>query len=106
MIRTTAIVVAVIFGLGAMAAIVNRIRQDSGIALAGMPILAVGSIYIVAWVLLSLGLPRSTRDPGAVLPGTALTGVSLAGLQAVTQLYVPGRISRASELYGSIGVAV
>ena len=30
----------------------------------------------------------------------------LAGMQAVSQLYLPGRFSGASELYGGIGVAV
>ena len=104
--RTTGVIVAVIFGLAVMAAIVNRIRASAGIAITGMSIVGVAGVCAVAWVALSLGLPRSTRDPGAVLPGSALAGVTLAGLQAVTQLYMPGRISHASQLYGSIGVAV
>jgi len=105
-VRTTAVVVAVIFGLAVASALVNRLRASAGIALTGMSIVGVACIFAAAWVVLSLGLPRSTRDPGAVLPGAALAGASLAGLQAVTQLYVPGRITHASQLYGSIGVAV
>ena len=51
-------------------------------------------------------LPRATPDPGALLPGALLTALTLTGLQAVSQLYIPGRLSQASELYGAIGLVV
>jgi uncharacterized BrkB/YihY/UPF0761 family membrane protein len=51
-------------------------------------------------------LPRATTDPGAILPGAALVAVIIVGMQAVSQLYIPNRLSGASELYGGIGVTV
>ena len=51
-------------------------------------------------------LPRGTTDPGALLPGAAFTGLSLTGLQWVMQYYLPGRIERASDLTGSLGITV
>ena len=46
------------------------------------------------------------RDPGALLPGALLAAVTLTALQAVSQLYLPGRLSQASEVYGAIGMVV
>ena len=51
-------------------------------------------------------LPRASTDPGALIPGAALVGITLAGMQAVSQLYLPNRLSRASELYGAIGATI
>ena len=64
------------------------------------------SIYLVLFMLLMASLPRATTDPGAILPGAALVAVVIVGMQAVSQLYIPGRLSGASELYGGIGVTV
>ncbi len=41
-----------------------------------------------------------------MLPGVTLFSVTLAGMEAVTQLYLPGRFDHASALYGSVGVTV
>ena len=60
----------------------------------------------VAFVVLMSALPRRTTDPGALLPGAAVASLVIPGMQAVSQLYLPGRFSGASELYGGIGVAV
>ena len=51
-------------------------------------------------------LPRATTDPSALLPGARLVGLTLVGMQAVSQLYLPDRLSRASELYGAIGTTI
>ena len=63
-------------------------------------------LYGVAWIVLSMLLPRASTDPGALIPGAALVGITLAGMQAVSQLYLPNRLSRASELYGAIGATI
>ena len=39
-------------------------------------------------------------------PVPCVASLVLNGLHAVSQLYLPGRFSGASELYGGIGVAV
>ena len=58
------------------------------------------------WSLLYLALPRGTTDPGAALPGATLVAIVFAGLQAVSQLYLPNRIEGASAIYGTLGVAI
>ena len=89
-----------------VAVLVNRIRADLGVAVAGFSFLAVFVVYGLAWMALSLTLPRATPDPGALLPGGALVGATIAGMQAVSQLYLPDRFDGASQLYGAIGATL
>lgn len=105
-VRVVGGVIGVIVGMGILVAIVNRIRQELGIAVTGVSLLAVLVAYMVISLFLQSLLPRPTTDPGALLPGAALVALTLTGLQAVSQLYLPDRFNRASELYGAIGVTV
>jgi len=105
-VRVIAATVGLLAGIGIVTAIVNRIRQEAGIAVAGASFAAVLVIYVVGALLLASLLPRPTSDPGVLLPGAALIGLTITGLQAVSQLYLPDRFSRASELYGAIGATV
>ena len=41
-----------------------------------------------------------------MLPGAVLVGATLAGMQAVSQLYLPNELGRASQLYGAIGMTI
>ena len=94
------------FCIGLVATLVNRVRAELGLAVAGFSFLIAFGVYLAAWVLLSMLLPRGTRDPGALLPGAVLMALVLAGLQAVSQLYLPDRFDRASQLYGAIGTTL
>ena len=105
-VRVTGGVVGLITALAIGAAIVNRVSLAAGPGLAGTSLLAVGVAYGVAWFLVSLMLPRATSDPSALLPGAALAGLVIAGLQWFTQLYLPEKLAQASALYGSFGVTV
>ena len=95
-----------IVGLALAAAITNRIRQASGIAVTSMSLLAVLAVYMVLWSMLYVALPRATNDPGAALPGAAVISVVMTLLQVVTQLYLPQKISGASSMYGTFGAVV
>ncbi|HET6953928.1 MAG TPA: YhjD/YihY/BrkB family envelope integrity protein [Acidimicrobiales bacterium] len=99
-------IVGLVAGIGLVAVIVNRIRADLGLAATGLSFLAVVVVYGLAWVALSMMLPRATNDPGALLPGAVLVAVTIAGMQAVSQFFLPDRIGRASELYGAFGATV
>ena len=77
-----------------------------GLAVAGFSFLVTIAVYGLAWLALSMLLPRATSDPGASLPGAVLVGLTIAGMQSGSQLYLPNRLGRASELYGAIGVTV
>jgi uncharacterized BrkB/YihY/UPF0761 family membrane protein len=105
-IRVIGGVIGVIVGIGLVSTIVNRLRDDLGVAAAGVSYLAVFAVYGLAWMAVSWVLPRATSDPGALLPGSALVGATIAGMQAVSQLYLPDRMGRASQLYGAIGATI
>jgi uncharacterized BrkB/YihY/UPF0761 family membrane protein len=105
-IRIIGGIVGLVAGIGLVAAIVNRIRADLGLAVAGFSFLAAAVVFGTAWLAVSMILPRATKDPGALLPGAVLVGLTIAGMQAVSQLYLPRHIAQASELYGAIGTTV
>ena len=62
--------------------------------------------YVVLIVLLMSTLPRGTSDPGAILPGAAVVATVIVGMQMISQLYIPGKVADASDLYGGLGVVV
>ncbi len=104
--RVVAIIIGLMTSLMLTALVMNRIRSELGLAVAGLSFGVSLVLYVVGFVVLMSALPRRTPDPGALLPGAAVAGLVILGLQAVSQLYLPGRFSGASELYGGIGVAV
>jgi len=105
-VRALAAITGVVSSLILVAFAINRIRDELGVAVAGISFGAGFFVYLVLIVLLMASLPRATTDPGAILPGAALVAVVIVGMQALSQLYIPGRLSGASELYGGIGVTV
>ena len=94
-----------ICGMTLIAILVNRVREDLGLGLAGLAFVPALVIYGLAWLGVSMMLPRATQDPGALLPGR-LAGRDNHGHHAVSELYLPDRLSRASQLYGAIGATV
>ena len=46
------------------------------------------------------------RDDGPYLPGALLFGIGIEALRLVTAVYLVGKLSRISDLYGSLGLAV
>ncbi len=105
-VRVVGIVVGIVVAIALVSAILNRIRAASGVALASVSFVAVAAMYVALWSVLYVTLPRETRDPGAALPGASIVAVVLACLQAITQLYLPDKINRASSIYGTVGVAI
>ena len=99
-------IIGLLFSITLVTAGITRIRAHLGIAVAGMSFIVALLIYLVAFFLLSSLLPRTTADLGALLPGAALVALTLVGMQAVSQLYLPDKFSRASQLYGAIGVTI
>jgi uncharacterized BrkB/YihY/UPF0761 family membrane protein len=73
---------------------------------AGVSFVVVVVVYGVAWMAISLVLPRATHDPATALPGALVVGLVLAGLQAISQLYVSDRFVGASGVYGSLAATV
>jgi membrane protein len=59
----------------------------------------------VAYAALSR-LPHGSAGAWAYLPGAVLFGVGIEVLRLVTAVYLVGKMSRISDLYGSLGLAV
>jgi uncharacterized BrkB/YihY/UPF0761 family membrane protein len=105
-LRVIGAVIALVAGMGFVWTVVNRVRHDFGLGAASLSFVAVLAVYGLAWMAMSMVLPRATRDPSALLPGAVLVGALLAGMQAFAQLYLPDKLGRASVLYGAIGTTV
>ena len=105
-LRVVGTIVGILSGFGLAWTLVNQIRQSAGVAVVTISFVTVALIYIALWSLLYLTLPRATSDPGAALPGAVLIALTVTGMQAVSILYLPSRISDASSVYGAIGFFV
>ena len=105
-LRVVGAIVGLIVGIGIASAIVNRIRVEAGVGVAGLSFVAAFAVYVVAWMAMSMLLPRATSDPGALLPGAVLVATVLTAMQAISQLYLPNQLGQASQLYGAIGTTV
>src|SRR5262249_10826059 len=91
---------------GVIAILIARIRESFGLGLASVSFLPALLIYTLAWLGVSVFLPRVTGDPGALLPGCLLAAFTMTVMHAVSELYLPGRLDRASQLSGAFGATV
>jgi membrane protein len=104
--RTLGTVAGLVCVMGLVSIIVNRLREDFGVGVAGPSLIPAFVVYLAAWLGLSIFLPRGTNDPGALLPGSVIVAFSITAMQGLSELYLPDKLSRASELYGAIGTTV
>ena len=105
-LRAAGVVAGLICGMAVIAILVNRVREDLGLGVAGLAFVPALVIYGLAWLGVSMMLPRVTDDPGALLPGSLLVALTLTVMQAISEFYLPQRLSRASQLYGAIGATI
>lgn len=85
--------------------VVNHMREDApglGLALTLLFVL----VYAGGWFGASLALPHPAVPIEALIPGAILFGIGMEVLHLATVLYFAGRIARASEVYGPLGVAI
>jgi membrane protein len=104
--RMLVALVGLMFAIVVGTILMGRIRAFGGLALTTASIVATVALYSAAWFAISLILPRATNDPGAQLPGAALVGIGLSLLQLTVSLWLPQRISNASETMGTLASAV
>ena len=80
--------------------------RKPGTEVAGLTFVPALVIYGLAWLGVSMMLPRATRDPGALLPGSLLVALTITVMHAISEFYLPDRLDRASQLYGAIGTTI
>ena len=105
-LRAVGAVAGLVCAIGLIAIFIDRIRESFGLGLASVSFVPALLIYAIAWLGVSMFLPRATEDPGALLPGCALVALTLTVMHAVSELYLPDRIDHASQLYGAFGATV
>ncbi len=105
-LRTVGSVAGLICVMGLLAIVVNHVREDFGLSVASASLLPALVIYVIAWIGVSSYLPRGTTDPGALLPGALVVALTITAMQALSEFYLPDKLSRAGELYGVIGTTV
>lgn len=105
-VRLIGALVGLIAGIGVLAVLANRVREEFGLGVTSVSFVAVFALYVVAWMAITSLLPRATRDPSVLLPGAVLVAATTTGMQAFSQFYLPDRIGRASELYGAVGSTI
>lgn len=106
--RFTAILsVSGLFALIVVASmVVNWIQDETGLVIGATSMLGVIAIYAAGWFALSLALPRATPDPGALLPGAGIVGLTIGLLQGISQFWLPNQIESESQVLGGLGVTV
>jgi uncharacterized BrkB/YihY/UPF0761 family membrane protein len=95
-----------ISAIGLVTLLESRIRREFGLGAAGFSFLGAFALYLVAWLIVETMLPRATQDPAASLPGAIIVSLTIVGLHAISELYLPDKLSRASQLYGALGTTV
>lgn len=80
-----------------------QVRSAVGLPLTLSGFLVGALVYSVLFVLLSRALPRGSDSWLALVPGSVLLGLAVAGMQAFSQWYLAARISSASAIYGFAG---
>jgi uncharacterized BrkB/YihY/UPF0761 family membrane protein len=104
--RAVGAVAGLVGTIGLIAILIDRIRESLGLGVASISFVPALLVYALAWLGVSMLLPRVTADPGALLPGCVLVGLTLTVMHAVSELYLPDRIDHASQLYGAFGTTV
>jgi hypothetical protein len=102
--RVAARVAALIALLILAALLLNRLRGAYGLAIAASSLAINALVLGGTWFFVCLSLPRSTRDPGAAIPGAVTFALAITALQWFMHFYLPHKIASASEVMGSLGV--
>jgi len=105
-LRAVGAVAGLVCTMGVIAILINRIRESLGLGVASVSFVPALLIYALVWLGVSMFLPRATEDPGALLPGSLLVAFCITVMHAVSELYLPDRLDRASQLYGALGTTV
>jgi len=95
---------AAIFAYAVVIGVAGKARDElglGGLLISIAALVAFGAIWLgLAWLL-----PHGDADWTALVPGALLVALGVQVIHLGTVLFIAGRIERASETYGSLGVA-
>jgi len=95
---------AAIFAYAVVIGVAAKARDElglGGLLISIAALVAFGAIWLgLAWLL-----PHGEADWTALIPGALLVALGVQVIHLGTVLFIAGRIERASETYGSLGVA-
>ena len=99
-IRTISIILLLVFSVVASSYLYRQISEAAG-AIGGLAgLVVISAVFAAAWFLAFLSLPHR-GDPSGLLPGTVVVAVTNAILLWFSRFYLPGRLDRASDIYGA-----
>jgi membrane protein len=96
---------AAIAAFAAVIAVAGKARAELGVAAGLLVTVAALAGFAAIWLALARLLPHGDADWKALLPGALLVALGVQVIHLGTVLFIAGRIERASETYGSLGVA-
>ena len=86
--------------------LLDRLRNKAYGAGAVVAILLVTSISFVIWWWVSGHLPHAGVPAWALIPGALLIAVGVEALHALTVYWISSEVSKKSETYGTVGIAL
>jgi uncharacterized BrkB/YihY/UPF0761 family membrane protein len=90
--------------IGAVTSLAAVIR-DAAATPGLVAMLADFGVYVVAWWLVTSQLPHGDASYAALIPGALVFGTGVQAMHLVTVYYLARRVTSASQLYGTLGVA-
>jgi uncharacterized BrkB/YihY/UPF0761 family membrane protein len=90
--------------VAAATSLIAAIRNGSAV-LGLVAVVLEFSVYAAAWWLVSTQLPHDNSSLLTLIPGALLFAIGVQILQLFVVYYLAGHAVRASELYGTLGVA-
>jgi uncharacterized BrkB/YihY/UPF0761 family membrane protein len=87
--------------------VVDNVAGPVLVGVTGLPPALVSLPSLACYVLIGIVLLSPQWPPArrSAWPGALLIAVGMEGLHLVAVLYLPGKLARASQLYGALGVA-
>jgi uncharacterized BrkB/YihY/UPF0761 family membrane protein len=81
------------------------VREHVGVMSGAFATVAVGVVFGLVWLRISMRLPAPDVPWTAFLPGAVLLGVGLEVLHVFTVYFLADKLASSSELYGGLGLA-
>jgi uncharacterized BrkB/YihY/UPF0761 family membrane protein len=90
----------------ALGVALNDLRTSSGVPGAVLAVAITTALSFALWWRVSWKLPHAPVPPSALIPGALLMAASAAVLQLITTYWIGYLVTRKTNTYGAVGVAL